>query len=99
MDNGTLFSFPYSLTSLIPRNLGGSSDSSEVYLVDMAEMLIGDTMNVIIDTSDTAAYHDGSNVVATFSMDQTVIRAIVEVDFMARRPEAIEVLTDIDGWT
>jgi HK97 family phage major capsid protein len=99
MDNKTLFSMPYSITSQIPRNLGGSSDSSELYLADMSEMIIGDTMNVTIDASDTAAYHDGSNVIASFSKDQTVIRAIVEVDFMARRPEAIEVLTDLDGWT
>jgi HK97 family phage major capsid protein len=99
MDSGTLFGMPFKVTSQIPRNLGGSSDESELYLVDFADCLIGDTMNVIIDASDTAAYHDGSNIIATFSKDQTVIRAIVEVDFAVRRQEAIEVLTDLDGWT
>ena len=98
MDGGSLFSIPFKLTSQIPRTLGAGSDESEVYLVDFADVIIGETTSFLIEASDTAAYHDGSNVVASFSMDQTVIRAIIEVDLGVRNAEAVEVLTDVADW-
>jgi HK97 family phage major capsid protein len=99
MDGGTLLGAPFRLTSQIPRNLGGASDESELYLVDFSETIIGETTSILIDASDTAAYYDGSNVQASFSLDQTVIRAIIEVDFGVRHADAVQILTDIKDWT
>lgn len=98
MDGGSLLSIPFRLTSQIPRNLGGGSDS-ELYLAEFSEVLIGETASIMIDASDTAAYHDGSNVQAAFSLDQTVIRAIVEVDLGLRQDDAIQILTGLSDWT
>ena len=92
MDGGTLFGFPFRLTSQLPRNLNAGADETELYLAEFADVVIGDTTGILISVSDSAAYHDGTNVVASFSLDQTVIRAIMETDIQVRHAESIVVL-------
>jgi heptaprenylglyceryl phosphate synthase len=58
-------------------------------------VVIGDALNLQIDVSQEAAYHDGSNVVAAFSLDQTVIRAIIETDMVMRHDAAVTVLSGV----
>jgi HK97 family phage major capsid protein len=89
---GRLFGFPYGVTSQIPENLGVDGNESEVYLVDFADAVIGEATQLIIDASTEAAYHDGTNVVAAFSLDQTVIRVIAQHDFAMRHAESIAVI-------
>jgi HK97 family phage major capsid protein len=97
MDGGKLFGFPYKVTTNIPTNLGsGTPNESEIYLADFADVVIGETTGVMLDVSSEAAYHDGSNVVAAFSLDQSVIRAIIEVDLGMRHAESVQVLTEVD---
>ena len=100
MARGTLMGYPYASTTNIPNNLNtsgaGSNDESEIYFVDMAQAVIGESMNLIVDASQEAAYHDGSAVVAAFSQDQTVVRAIAEHDFGMRHDKAIAILTQVD---
>ena len=93
MESGRLFGIPFRITSQIPRNLGGGADETELYLADFADVIVGQATQIMLDVSDTAAYHDGANVVAAFSQDQTVIRAIVEVDLGVRHAESVVVLT------
>jgi HK97 family phage major capsid protein len=95
LDKGTLFGFPYRMTTNIPSNLGTGSNESEVYLCDFADVVVGEATSIMIDVSDSAAYHDGSNVVASFSLDQSVIRAIVEVDINTRHDVAVGVITGV----
>lgn len=97
MANGTLKGYPFKSTTQIPTNLAvtGSSES-EIYLVDFADVIIGEVPGIIIDVSDTAAYHDGSNVVAAFSLDQTVVRVITQHDLGMRHDSSIAVLKDVD---
>lgn len=97
MEQGRLYGFPFYVSTSIPITLtvGANSDCSEVYFVNMDDMAIGDSQRLLVDVSDTAAYHNGSSVVAAFSLDQTVIRAIAEHDFVARDPNAIAVLTGV----
>lgn len=95
MLTGTIFRHPYKVTTQIPENLGGGSDESEVYLVDMADAVLGDSMQITIDASPDAAYHDGSNVQAAFSKDQTVVRAISEHDFNIRHVKSIAIITGV----
>jgi HK97 family phage major capsid protein len=97
MQGGTLWGWPFAMTTQVPINLtdGGNSDETEIYLVDFADAVLGESQNLIIAASDTAAYHDGSNVVAAFSQDQFVVRAIQEHDFVMRREESIAVLNEV----
>lgn len=100
MQGGTLWGFPYANTTSIPITLdttgAGSDDESEIYFVDFGQAIIGESADLQVSASDTAAYHDGSNVIAAYSQDQTVIRAIAEHDFGMRHSEAISVLTGVD---
>ena len=95
MGTGRLWGFPYGTTTGVPVNVGTSSNKSELYLVDMAQVIIGEAMNLIVDASQEAAYHDGTNVQAAFSLDQTVVRAIAEHDLGVRHDKAIAVLTEL----
>ena len=99
MQAGRLFGFPFSISTQIPDNLAVTgTNESEIYLADFADLVIAETVGLILDASTEAAYHDGSNVVAAFSLDQTVVRAIMEHDLVARHEESIVVLSDVD-WT
>lgn len=99
MDGGTLFGIPFRVTSQIPRNLDASGtsgdDETELYLANFDDVVIGEATGILIDVSDSAAYHDGSNVVAAYSLDQTVIRAIVEVDLAVRHAESVVLLEEV----
>ena len=57
---------PYYTSQQIPTNLG-TGNGSDFYLVDMADTIVADTLNVMVDASDVAAYYgtDGK-VVSTF---------------------------------
>lgn len=93
----TLWGFPFRVTTSVPVNLtvGANADCTEVYLANFDDLAIGDNLQLSIDVSQDAAYYDGSGVVAAFSQDQTVIRAIAEHDFVARYAEAISVITGV----
>ena len=93
---GTLDGFPYYTTQQIPTNLG-TGNGSEIYLVDMADVVIGDTLNVMVDASDVAAYYgtDGK-VVSTFQRDQSLFRVITEHDFNMRHLQSLAVGTTTD---
>lgn len=95
MAGGTLLNFPFAVTSQIPSNLGTEANESEVYFVDFADAIIGESSLVELAVSEEAAYYNGSNVVAAFSLDQTVIRAIARHDFALRRSVAGAVLTAV----
>lgn len=99
MSNGRLFGFPFGTTTQIPTDLAvtGASES-EIYLVDFADAVIVEQEGIRLEASDTAAYHDGSNVVAAFSLDQTVTRAVAEHDMVLRHEESAVVAIDVD-WT
>jgi HK97 family phage major capsid protein len=88
---GTLEGIPWSYTQQIPANLAPGT-ASEIYLVDMADTVIADTLNVLVDASDVAAYYgtDGA-VVSTFQRDQTLFRVISEHDFNMRHLQSLAI--------
>jgi HK97 family phage major capsid protein len=100
LNRGTLWGYPVGVTTNIPITLdttgAGSDDESELYLVDFAQVLIGEAQSLMVDASQEAAYHDGSNVQAAFSLDQTVVRAIAEHDLGLRHEKAVAMLTGVD---
>jgi len=95
MAGGRLWGYPYGSTTGVPVNVGASSNKSELYFVDMAQVVIGEAMNLVVDASQEAAYYDGSSVQAAYSLDQTVVRAISEHDLVVRHDKAIAVLTEL----
>lgn len=99
MARGTLLGYPFASTTSIPINLntsgGGTNDESEVYFADFAQAIIGESLNLIVDASQEAAYTEGGAVVSAFDRDQTVIRAIAEHDFALRYDKAVAVLTEV----
>jgi len=95
MLRGNLWGWPFGVSAQIPENLGAGNDESEVYLVDFADAVIAEVPGLIIDVSSEAAYFDGTNVVAAFSLDQTVIRVIEQHDFGLRHDASVAVLTGV----
>ena len=93
---GTLEGFPIYTSQQIPTNLG-AGNGSEFYLVDMADTVIADTLNVMVDASDVAAYYgtDGK-IVSTFQRDQSLFRVISEHDFNMRHLQSLAVGTTSD---
>lgn len=94
MLGGKLWGYPFGVTTQVPENLGSGSDT-EVYFVDLAELIIGDAMGLEIQVFDGATYYDGANLVSGVSQDQTVIRAIVQHDAQMRQDAAVSVLNGV----
>jgi HK97 family phage major capsid protein len=95
MLGGSLWSYPFGFTTSVPQNLGGGANESEVYLADFADVVVGESPMIELASSDSAAYHDGSAVVAAFSRDQTVVRAVMEHDLVMRHAESVAMLTAV----
>jgi len=92
---GRLFSYPYAVTTQIPENLGVGENESEIYLVDFADAIIGESTQLIIDASTEASYYQDDALHSAFSLDQTLIRVIAEHDFAMRHEESVAVLTGV----
>ena len=90
----TLLGYKVAYTSQIPTNLSGTN--SEAYFANMADVIIGEGANLILDVSSEAAYVDASGAtISAFSQDQTVIRVIEENDFATRYEQAVTVMTAV----
>lgn len=95
-DNPTLLSYPVKFSNNIPNNLGGSSTDSEIYFVDMADVLLGESSSLLLEVSQEAAYLDASGTMqAAFSNDQTLVRAIQRHDMIMRHDASMAVLTAV----
>lgn len=89
MGRGLLWGMPYAVSTHVP----GVAGTAELYLADFADIVIGDSMRLIVDSSMEASYFDGAQMQSAFNLDQTVIRAISESDLGVRRAESIAVIT------
>lgn len=96
MRNGTLYGAPFETTNSIPKNLGGSSDESEIYYGAFEHAVIGQTLNVEIAMSDSASYLSGATTHHGFQEDVSVLRLLHEVDFALRHDSAFSVITAVD---
>ena len=99
IEQGRFRNIPFSTTTQIPINLGGGANESELYLVAMDHVVIGDTMSVAMSFSSEASYVDAASVTrSAFQNDLTLLRAISEHDIDVEHAEAISVLTGVT-WT
>lgn len=93
--NPTWRGYPVDTTNSIPINLGGTTNESEVYLVDYAYVMIADSYQIRVDASESASYKVGANLVSAFSQNQTVIRALAGHDFAVTRPKGVSLITAV----
>lgn len=99
MATGKLYGIPFFVTQNIPSNLGGGSNQTEVYLVEMSHVMVGDDpLGVQVQMADGAAYFDGSNVVAGFSRDESVVRLIQRIDMILRQDGAEAAVIETINW-
>lgn len=90
--------YPLKISQQIPTNLSIATfaKGSEIYFCDMADFVLADTYNVIVDASDVAAYNDGVSMVSAFQRDQSLFRVIAEHDVNMRHLQSLVVLLTQD---
>jgi HK97 family phage major capsid protein len=98
IERGMWEGYPLKVTQQIPTNLSIAtySTGSEIYFCDMADFVLADTYNVIVDASDVAAYNDGTSMVSAFQRDQSLFRVIAEHDVNMRHLQSLVVLRTQD---
>ena len=94
MVGGTLFGFPFKVTSQIPYDIGG--DKSEVYLFDAQYAHIFDVPGMELSVSREASYMDGSTLRSTFSRNETLIKMTARHDFGLTHATAATMITDVE---
>jgi HK97 family phage major capsid protein len=95
--NNTLLGYPIQTTSQLPDNLGVGGDETEVFFSDFNDMLVGDSMTLMLAASQEAAYVDtNGDTISAYQRDLTLMRAIEEHDFAPRHDEAISLLSGVD---
>jgi HK97 family phage major capsid protein len=97
MNRGTLNGYPFKISTQIPVNFwdatGTNRDCSFVFLAEMDETMILDSMSLELAVSRDGSYVDGSGMTwSAFQNDQTLIRAIAEHDFQLRHDSAVAVI-------
>lgn len=85
---------PIGISHQIPTNLGAGTNETEIYLGVFDHVVIGDALAFSISVSENA-YHNGTEIVAAYSRDETVIRIIAEHDIALRHPGAFAKLQGV----
>lgn len=100
LQKGTLLAYPVRKTTQIGTNFydanGSHTDCSFVFLVEMDEAMILDSMTLELAVSREGMYVDaGGATVSAFQNDQTLIRAIAEHDFQMRHDQSVAVIQNV----
>lgn len=96
--DGTVKGYRIFTSSQIPNNLGSGSDT-EITFCDFSEIMIGDSLNLTIATSDQASFVDiNGDTISAFQRDLTLMRAISEHDLAPMHQEAISGAT-VTAWS
>jgi len=94
---GKLWTLPYRWTNQIPRNLGVGGDESELYLANMADLIVADEDRLSVEESMEATFVDAEgNVTSAFQSDMKLFKGRQLHDFAARHRKAIAVSPDVD---
>lgn len=91
--NGTLVGYPYKTTNLITNSTDGKT---KIIFGNWNDLVIGEQGALEIDTSREGTWTDDSgNLISAFENDQTIIRAINNVDTGLRHDESFAVATKV----
>jgi HK97 family phage major capsid protein len=89
----TFRALPYLSTTQIPKNLGGASNESEIYLARMNDVVVGQGPMVPEEISSEASYNNSSGtLVSAFQRDETVVKLTHIVDLAVRHAESVAVM-------
>lgn len=99
LTRGTLLGYPVKKTTQIGTNwqdASGNTDCSFVFLTEMTEDMLLDSMTMELAVSREGTYIDGSgNTQSAFQNDQTLVRAIEEHDHQMRHDQAVAVIQGV----
>lgn len=84
LSQGNLFGFNTFVSNQIPTNLGGDGDETEIYFGDASQCLIGESLNLRVDSFDSGTIGNANLV----TDDQQALRLTHEVDFALRHDSA-----------
>jgi HK97 family phage major capsid protein len=96
LSRGTLLGYPFSKSTQILANYydtnGAQTTGTFIFLVEMDDALILDSMQLELAVSREGTYYDTTGTLqSAFQKDQTLIRAIAEHDFQMRHLPSIAV--------
>jgi len=101
LSKGMLLGYPIKTTTQIGANYhdaAGHANCTFVFLVEMDEDMILDSMSLELAVSREGTYIDSlGNTVSAFQNDQTLIRAIAEHDHQMRHDQSVAVIQAV-GW-
>lgn len=95
MVGGTLFGFPYKVTSQVPYDLGSGNDESEIYLYDASYANIFDVPGLSLEISKEASYVESGSLVSAFSRNETLIKMTAQHDFGLIHSTAATMITGV----
>lgn len=100
LNAGKLRNYPVKTTTQIPTNYwdasGTNKDLSFIFLAEMDEAMILDSMSLELAVSREGTYVDaGGTTQSAFQSDQTLIRAITEHDFQMRHDQSVAVIQGV----
>jgi len=106
MAMGKLLGYPYAVTNNIPDTKTYTppseqevTDLTDVFFVDFADAIIGESMRLAIDVSTDASFtvttSGQTTTYSAFMNDQTLIRVIAEHDFAMRHDKSVAVIEHV----
>lgn len=98
LNQGRLNGYPVYTTTNIPGNLGAGTNETEILLVAMPDVILGEEKSLSIDVSTEASYTTGGSTISSYQRDETVMRAIMLHDLGVRHEQSVAVLTNVT-WT
>lgn len=96
LSRGALLGYPVFKTTQIGTNYydaAGHTNTSFVFLVEMDEAMLLDSMSLELAVSNEGTFVDGAgNTVSAFQSDLVLVRAIAEHDFQMRHDQSVAVI-------
>lgn len=93
--NPTFHGYPVFKTNQIPKNLGLTTDMTEIYLCDMGHFWYGDAGSMEISLSDEASFVQGGTLISAWSRNLIAVKVNGSHDFALRFDKAAGMLANV----
>jgi HK97 family phage major capsid protein len=84
MRGGTLYGYPYRVSTQIAENLGGGTETKVYFANFQRGLVLGQSSDMEVEMFPNGTYYNGSSVVSGVSTYQSVARIVSRHDFGAR---------------